>query len=284
MEIRRTRPEDLSALHRIFTAAIGELYRRHSFEPPSPPEQGYVAQQSHLLRHDGDRCCVAEVDGRPIGYAAAFAREDSWFLSSLFVLPGLQAAGVGTALLERVWGEGFVRRLTLTDAIQPISNALYARRGLIPTTPVLALFGEPRQDRLSGALEPSPPEPEALAVLDRAAYGFERGVDHAYWRRHAEATLWRRQGAPVAYSYAAPHGRIGPVAGRDGASAGAALEAELVRRRGQRCAVVVPGTSAALLSVALAAGLRLTAPPGLLLLSQPELPPRALALSSYTLL
>ncbi|MBA3331550.1 MAG: GNAT family N-acetyltransferase [Actinobacteria bacterium] len=283
MEIRCTRPEDLPGLHRIFTAAIGELYRRHAFEPPAPPEQGFVAQQSHLLRHDGDRCCVAEADGRIVGYAAAFAREDSWFLSSLFVLPGLQAAGVGTALLARVWGEGFGRRLTLTDAIQPISNALYARRGLIPTTPVLALLGESRQDGVSEVLEPSAPEPEALAGLDRAAYGFERGLDHAYWCRQAEATLWRRQGAPVAYSYAAPHGRIGPVAGQDGASAAAALESELVRRRGQRCAVVVPGTSASLLSAALAAGLRLAAPPGLLLLSQPESPPRALALSSYTL-
>lgn len=282
MEIRPTTREDLPAQYEVFRAAIGELFHRHSFSPPDPPRDVYIAHQAHLLAHDAERCFVAEADGRVVGFTAALVRDDAWFLSSLFVLPEFQGRGVGRRLLERAWGGPFGRRLTITDAIQPISNGLYARVGLIPTTPLLHLGGEPRADVPAG-LEAAEPEADALAELDRVAYGFRRVPDHSYWSARARATLWLRGGEAVAYTYAWPQGRIGPVAGRDGASAAGALRAELARRPGERAAVVVPGTAAELIEAGLAAGLRFTDPPGLLLLSREAQPPRALALSSYTL-
>jgi len=87
----------------------------------------------------------------------------------------------------------------------------------------------------------------------------------------------------VAYSYAWEQGRIGPVAGLDGASAAAGLLSELAGRQGSRAVVVVPGTSAELVAAALGAGLRIVGPPALLLLSQPAAAPRALAVSGYSL-
>ena len=45
----------------------------------------------------------------------------------------------------------------------------------------------------------------------------------------------------------------------------------------------IPGSSRALVEVALRAGLQLTATPGLLLLSEDAHPPAALALSGFTL-
>lgn len=128
----------------------------------------------------------------------------------------------------------------------------------------------------------SEPTPAALALLDRAAYGFDRAVDHAFWAAQATPTLWRRDGEPVAYSYAWPRGRVGPVGGRDEASAAAALRAELARQ--PESSVEIPGTSRSLVRVALAAGLRIAPPPGLLLLSDGVEPPRSLAISSYGLL
>jgi hypothetical protein len=132
-------------------------------------------------------------------------------------------------------------------------------------------------------LERAAPNAEALERLDLAGYGFSRAVDHAHWSRHARGSLWLRAGEPVAYSYAWEHGRIGPIAGLDGESATAALLGELAARQGSTAVVVVPGTSAELVAAALGAGLRIVGPPGLLLLSQPAAPPRALAVSGYSL-
>lgn len=281
VELRPATAGDLVAEHEVFSAAIGDLFRRHSFTPPSPPIEAFVAQQGHLLETDPERCLVAVEDGEVVSYGAALVREDAWYLASLFVHPQFQGRGIGPALLEGVWGDGFARRSTLTDSIQPISNGLYGRRGLIPTTPVLTLAGSPSAD--DPGLTASEPDPAALAELDQSAYGFDRAPDHAYWKRHSAATLWLRGGVAIAYSYSWPQGGIGPVGGRDGGAAALALRAELARAAMDKVTVLVPGTSAALVEVGLAAGLRIAGPPGLLLLGRGVPAPTALAISGYTL-
>ena len=166
---------------------------------------------------------------------------------------------------------------TITDAIQPVSTALYGRRGLIPATPVLSFSGVP--------LPGSAPLAEGageLAPIDAAAYGFDRAADHAYWARFARRTVWLRAGAPVGYSYAFPGGAIGPVAGIDAEAAAAALEGEL-SRADEPVAVRIPGSSRLLVEAALRRGLQLSPTPGLLLLSDGLEAPRALAIASYTL-
>jgi GNAT superfamily N-acetyltransferase len=281
VRLRATTPDDLEAMYRVFGAAIGGVYARHNLAPPSPPFAVFAAQQGHLLEHDASRCWVAE-DGEIAGYAAAFLRGDTWFLSSLFVRPDAQGAGVGRALLDRVWADSAARRLTITDAIQPVSNALYARLGLIPATPILAFAGTPRLEAPDG-LEPTEPDDAALAALDRAAYGFDRAPDHAFWRRLAQLTVWRRRGDALGYAYAWPGGTLGPLAGRDAESAAAVLAAELARRD-TATAVRIPGSAAAAVEVALDSGMRLSGAPGLLLVSRPHPPPAALVPGSYTLL
>lgn len=283
MELRRTRDQDLPAAYDVFRAAIGELYERHRMRPPGPPLEVFISMQEHLLRTDGDRAHVAVEERRLVGFASSMARGGAWHLASLFILPKFQGQGLGRELLDRAWGDGYAWRTTLTDAIQPISNGMYARRGLIPAAPLLQLAGNASVSDLV-PLEPSEPEPAAVASLDLAAYGFDRAVDHAYWSQQTAATLWRRDGEPLAYSYAWPSGRIGPLAGTDAESAALALTAALAQRGGAPAIVVAPGTAAPLIEAALAAGLKMQAPPGLLLLSRGAKPPNALAVSSYTLL
>ncbi len=283
MQLRPTIEADLSAAYEVFREAIGELYKRHRLPPPGPPLEVFASMQGHLLRTDDERCHVAVENGRVVAFASAMGRGPAWHLASLFVLPEFQGRGLGRELLDRAWGNGFDWRATLTDAIQPISNGMYARRGLIPTAPILHLVGAANPVS-PNELEPGDADPVALATLDQAAYGFDRDVDHAYWSQHAPATLWLRGGEPAGYSYAWPNGRIGPVAAVDEETAGLALTAALARRGSGPAVVVAPGTAAALVQAALAAGLRLHAPPGLLLLSPRTKPPNALALSSYTLL
>ena len=121
-----------------------------------------------------------------------------------------------------------------------------------------------------------------LAAIDAAAYGFDRAVDHAYWGGLARCTGWARGAAAVAYSYAFPGGFLGPVAGVDAEAAAAALECELARADGP-VVVRIPGSARLLVEVALRCGLRLSATPGLLLLSAGAEPPDALVLAGYTL-
>jgi hypothetical protein len=147
---------------------------------------------------------------------------------------------------------------------------------------MLSLDGTATRDG-AHELEPAPPEAHALRQLDLAAYGFDRAPEHRHWSGAARPTLWLRAGEPAAYSYAWPSGRIGPVAGADPHAAAAALRAELALRAGDRAVVVAPGSSAPLVAAALASGLRMRGPPGLLLVAQPERPPDSLAIASYTL-
>jgi GNAT superfamily N-acetyltransferase len=272
---------DVEAQHGVFVAAEGELLGRHGFAWSSPPPLDALAPTlRHLLRHDGERCFVAEHEGRVVGYSAALVRGDTWFLAALFIDPGYQGAGVGRHLLELALAGAPDRRLTISDAIQPVSNALYTRHGLLPTTPILAFHGQPARGMASDVVA-SEVTPSALALLDQAAYGFDRAIDHEYWASRAAPTLWLRRGEPVAYSYRWPNGRIGPLAGCDEPGAAAALAAELARQASN--VIEIPGTSRSLVRVAAEAGLRFHAPPGLLLLSDGVEPPRSLAISSYGL-
>jgi GNAT superfamily N-acetyltransferase len=269
VDLRPTAVDDLPALHALFIGAVRGVFEPHGFEPPTPRLEAFANQQRHVL--ESGRSVVAEDDGRLLGFGASWQRDEHWFLASLFVDEGAQGMGVGPALLDAVWGAA-PRRRTITDAIQPVSNALYGRRGLIPATPVLRFRGRPHgEDR---GLRP---EESDLAAIDLAAYGFDRAIDHAHWEQYARRTTW-----PGAYTYAFPSGEIGPVAGLDATAAARALTAELARADGD-VRLRIPGSSRALVEVALAAGLRLDPVPGLLLVSEAVQPPTALAFGCYML-
>jgi GNAT superfamily N-acetyltransferase len=268
VELRRTTGDDLPVLHDIFLEAVAGVFDPHGFEPPSPPLEVFSNLQRHVA--ETGLSVVAELDGAVVGFGASWTRGDDWFLASLFVRPAAQGKGVGPALLDAVWGDAS-RRRTMTDAIQPVSNALYGRRGLIPVTPILTFAGRP-------AVEAQAEEAVAdLLAIDSVAYGFDRSLDHRFWERHARRTAWGD-----AYSYAFPGGDVGPVAGLTPAAAAAALAAELARADGP-VRVRVPGSARALVEVALRAGLTLGPVPGLLLVSGEVEPPTALALSGYLL-
>ncbi len=253
----------------IFDEAIGSVFRPHGFDPPSYVPGAFTNIQGHIRRTG--LSVLAEEDGAVIGWGSSWTRGDDWFLASLFVAPAAHGRGVGPALLDAVWGEAR-RRRTITDAIQPISNALYGRRGLAPVTPLLTFAGTPRLE--TAATEPREAD---LVAIDEVAYGFDRDVDHRYWSQHARRTEWGD-----AYSYVTG-GDIGPVGGTTPEAAAAALAGELARAQGN-VRLRVPGSARRLVEVALAAGLRLGQVPGLLLLSPGTEAPTALAVSGYALL
>jgi GNAT superfamily N-acetyltransferase len=268
VELRPTTDGDLPALHATFVDAVATVFAPRGFETPSPSLEVFSILQRHALSTGVGY--VADDDGDVVGFSSAWTRGDDWFLACLFVRGRAQGHGVGPQLLDAVWGDAR-RRRTITDAIQPVSNVIYGRRGLVPATPLLTFTGTPKLD---ASEEEAPAD---LAAIDAVAYGFDRTVDHRYWDLHARRTEWGD-----AYSYVFPGGDVGPVAGMTPAAAVRALSAELGRADGS-VRVRIPGSARELVEVALRAGLRLGPVPGLMLLSRGVEPPTALAPSGYML-
>ena len=267
----------------------------------------------HTLATDPDRFWVAvDGDGEPCGFSCATVREGLWFLAMLFVRPGTQAAGVGQALMDRAqagrdvdpggpavpgpdepFDTGIHTWGMCTDAAQPISNGIYARRGMVPRIPVWRLVGEVRRWSAVPPLPPSleavpferaeadgPEGPRRLAELvdglDREVIGSAHPAEHAYLRREGRSGFVVREranGRVQGYVYGSGGGRLGPMAALD-----PALHPQLlgvaVRETPMLGAVAmwVPGTADIAMRALLEAGLKLEGFPGLVCWSRREHP------------
>lgn len=241
---RKATEDDLATCAAIWRIATNDYTNRLN-QPEVPEDLAAVLRlYTHLLATDPEGFVVAErVDGtgqqRIVGFVAALRRAPLWFLSMLFVLPEMQGAGLGRALLDRVMPAADTASLaTCTDSAQPISNALYASLGIVPRMPLLRLVGLPdrpdalaplpegiraiRFDEVGGAagdrLGAAALDGE-LATLDREVIGFEHREDHELVRREERIGFLYLgpDGGPIGYGYASEAGRIGPVAVRDSA-------------------------------------------------------------------
>ena len=224
----------------------------------------------------------------------------------------MQGNGVGAALLDRAQAgrdtppggpavpgpdaaldSGIHTWGMATDTAQPISNGLYARRGMLPRLPIWRLAGEPRR---WDALPALPPSLEAVPFDAIAANGHEgprrlaEAVDDTRPRGHRHhapgrprVPAARRQGrvprarAGTAASSATrtdpPIGRIGPVA---------ALEPDLlpallgvaIRHTPMlgTVGVWVPASADRAMRALLEAGLHFDRFPGLVCWSRAEMP------------
>ena len=234
---------DLPECAAIWRTALNDYLGRLN-QPEIPDDLVAVLRlYGHLLATDPDGFVVAEHpdgtdgSGRLVAFTSTVRRGDLWFLSMLFVLPEVQGAGVGRALLGRVMPPRGPTLATCTDSVQPISNALYASFGIVPRLPLLRLVGRAeRAGELPGlpngvrslrfaelgeataghGLGPAALADE-IAALDRDAAGFDHPQDHEMLRAEARTGFLfvDAAGTPVGYGYASESGRVGPVAVRD---------------------------------------------------------------------
>jgi GNAT superfamily N-acetyltransferase len=293
------RTDELEACAEVWRDGINDYTRRLN-QPDVPPETASLLRlYAHLQATDPERFVVATMpEADPVGgerivaFAAAVMRERLWFLSMLFVRPGLQGAGLGRALLARVGpadGEASFRA-TATDSAQPISNALYASAGIVPRIPLLNLIGLPQDPAAFGVL-PSGVVPTAFTdvvdepggeghrrlatavdALDRELLGAAHPADHRFLRGESRSGWLYRgpDGAALGYGYATEAGRIGPVAVRDPALLAPILGhlSSAVTPRGA-FALWLPGTADRAVVPALQSGFRLDQFPVLLCWDQP---------------
>lgn len=294
---RPGRVEDLDACIRTWRQAT-EGYLVPLGQPRLPDDVGPLRRLlAHTLTSDPDRFWVAADGDELVGFSSATVREGLWFLAMLFVRPDLQGQGVAAALMDRAqagrdvdpggpavpgpddaldtgihtWG-------VTTDSVQPISNALYSRRGMVPRIPAWRLLGEVRRwsavPMLPGSLEAVPFDALALdgvdgrgrldAIvdgLDRELVGSAHPVDHEYLRRDGRTGFLVRErgnGRALGYAYGSGGGRLGPVAALDPELL-PALVGVAIRETPAlgTVALWVPGTAHRAMRALLDAGLRL---------------------------
>lgn len=291
---------DLAACTTIFYTATDELFARWN-QPPLPrhDRDGLMAFFAELAFGPAGRAWIAaRRDGSPAAFGIAIEREATWFLSFLFVDPGVQASGVGRGLLLRLLptpgspaaAPGALRH-TCVDSLQPISAGLYATSGILPRMPIFELLGRPRNGALpalpegilavpfqarapgrrAGADRPAggkalPSDLLAeLDAVDRRVLGWRRRVDHRAWLDEGRLLVRYRArgGAPLGYGYVHASGRSGPIAVRDAALLPAVL-GDLLERLQPPDAwrVYVPGPSTSLAPL-IEAGFRINGNPAI---------------------
>jgi GNAT superfamily N-acetyltransferase len=295
---RRAEEADLPRVSAVFRAALNAYLVPAGQEGiPEDDEQSPVYR--HFLEHDGERFWVAEavveeltggacgalgVGGRQIvAWGSGLLRGDWWFLSSLFVLPEAQGRGVGGRLYElaATGAPAGAVRATVTDSLQPVSNTLYARRGLLPREVLIGFGGRPREGFTAPRLGTLVPEPLTAAAIpelreiDAAASGLDRSVDHAFYLRGSgrRGLLFRRRGRPAAYAMVRQDGWVGPLASvraGDVETVTAHAIADLAGRGGvDRIRAGVSGRSEGAQRAFWGAGLVFNGTPALLLSSRP---------------
>ena len=244
---RAVEAADLRTLSDILVAAVDDLGRRTNVNANStegdPPDVAWERRRplwEHVHR-TAEQSWLAEVDGRPVGYARTINRDGLRELTEFFVLPGSQSAGIGGELLARAFPrDGAARRVIVaTSDLRALSR--YLRTGLAGRFPIYAFEGRPAP----GAELPADIEAERIdggggleevAALDLEILGHRRDVDHVWLATQRTGWLYRRAGAVVGYGY---HGRWqGPIGASDEALIPALLaHAEAAARHAGRAEV-----------------------------------------------
>ena len=266
----------------VFKRALNGHYGTYNLPLVAGPDAAFVPLHRHIMENAGPRFWVAEAGGEMVGFGAGIVRGDLWYLSALFVLPEAQGCGVGGTLLRRARTDAPSGGLaaTITDALQPVSNTLYARHGLLPWLPVLGLQGKAPD----GAATPLPRGCEVVRLdpsllgevrdLDVAVTGLDRTPEHLFYLSEdgkRDGWLLRRGGRPAGYVYTSSRGLVGPAASRRRADMAVLMRAALglMRERGiEDVYVPVPGPNRDAQRVLLAAGFTFEACPGMLLASR----------------
>jgi ribosomal protein S18 acetylase RimI-like enzyme len=256
IRVRGMKPADIADAAAVSAGAFG-------LDISSPLAAAHFEERlMHLLRSDPEGAFVAERGRRIVGLAQAMVRERLWCLSLLAVAPEQQSDGAGRALMARALGYGADAEAGLiVGSNDPRALRLYARAGftLHPTFEAVgpldrsALPGPDREVRDGGA-----GDLEAIGAISREI----RGAPHT-----PELELMLRQGARLlrlgdrGFAVAQPPHGVWLLVARDDAAARSLLWTALALAGDAARPAIrwVTGAQDWAISVAVEAGLRLTA-------------------------
>lgn len=236
------------------------------------PDEPSRALYSYLAESAPNGAAVAkDVDGARLGVAIGHACEDEWYLSDLFVEPGVRGNGIGRALMAAATVDrGDALRSALSPAADFSAVAVLAGESMAMRAPVFRMTGSvPREDTLlrmaagDYRFETHPLDPRrdasAIAALDRDVRGCARPVDHGYLSESATGVAFALRDEFVGYAYVSPDGRVGPLATASAAYSVQFLAYAFValgRSHGATwSSLLVPGPNVRLMRASLRAGL-----------------------------
>ncbi|MBR0658212.1 GNAT family N-acetyltransferase [Neoroseomonas oryzicola] len=259
---------------RIVQRAVLDLRARNGIGVSSPASPPHF--QRLCLQEDPSGVWVAEADGVLQGFAFSWMIGRFWFLAQLFIDPGVQARGIGQALLSRTLEQaarrGADNHALITFAYNRASTGLYIRHGIYPREPLYRFEAPAQTVRLPSvppSLEVVPmqsggPAPAWLGEIDELVLGFRRDAHHQMLLGTGLRALgFIRAGRPVGYAYVSGAGHVGPMAvapGTDPAAAGVLALHEAKATAAEYVSILAPGRAAALLAMITEAGLRLAEP------------------------
>jgi GNAT superfamily N-acetyltransferase len=150
IEYRLAKPTDLKAL-----LPLAEAFA-HEQQSQTPTDNKLTERfmeyvQSGLAQALGAPvACVmiAENEGRLVGYAVGMLQgpppifEDVpyIFLSDLYVVPEFRRQGIGTALVERVRGWGWVKGIYRVSSVAPVGSPVHSILGRLGFQPVQTMY------------------------------------------------------------------------------------------------------------------------------------------------
>lgn len=238
---RQLEPDDLRRVAPVRRRALATLAGQG--EAPEWSRSDVAPELTHVVRTDPDLAWIAEIHGRPVGYALGAVRDGLCTVSHLFVEPDVHARDIGQKLLRRLVeateARGASRRWVVASSSHA-ARALYLRAGLYDRAtlytlqgPIRALLALPeplaaarlRPAALCGAWL------DRLSALDRAVRGAARSEDHAFFLHSLDArgeALVSESGEMLGYVYYWTHGQIGPMA-----ATRSELQLDLLRIAGQ---------------------------------------------------
>lgn len=131
---------------------------------------------------------MADVDGEVVGFATSLRREKLWGLSSYFVHPKHQSAGIGSALLAPAlaYSQGCLRGIIISTG-DPRAARRYRLAGftLHPTIRVGGVVDRTTLPVVGGVREGGAGDRDLCDSIDRRTRGAAHGVDHEYLCRES---------------------------------------------------------------------------------------------------
>jgi GNAT superfamily N-acetyltransferase len=167
--------------------AITDLSRRHGIPLEGSADdwwQSSEPQFTYLSRAAAEWWVAEETaSGSVVGYARSLERGGLLELTEFFVHPGLQAKGVGRALLARTFapGRGEVRSIIATTDVRAL--APYYAAATVRRFPLLTLAGAPTDPGSLGSIEVVPVDSAAATQLAGRPAG-PWWWEHDCWQAH----------------------------------------------------------------------------------------------------
>lgn len=270
---RPAREQELDKAEELVVRSINELTQRHGFGAMASLRPAHF--QTFSLRDDPGGLWVAEDDGEILGFTFSWVCDDLWFLAELFVAPGQQGRGIGNALLTRALAHAeqnkVIHKALITFAFNTVSQGLYIRHGLLPRLP-LNFFRVTREHlvtRLQDTQVRCEPlqaaDLQTLADIDAHALGISREKHHRHLMADSamKGVMLHAGNNCIGYVYVNSGGHIGPLAVTRTDAMGAAFQVALklaAEQGSSQITALIPGTSDAVLGVAVDHGMRLTFP------------------------